>query len=210
MTRKARAVAAVATTAALALVGCGGSDSSSSSSSNSKSSGTAAPRTVVGGSATWVPAPATTAELAKAGVKIGVASGAKRKGSSVVLVFRDGKMVRTGLIGNAESHGSIVFTRGAKQVKFEDVIFDTAKRRVTGVQGGKRIILFLLRIKGLQQTTLKDGSVGATGLSVKLSPGAAKRLNKGLAVTVFKSGAKFGTVVLAVKLKKPTSSSSSK
>jgi hypothetical protein len=209
MNRKASAVAAVASIAALAFVGCGGSDSSSSSSDKAKSSGSVAPRAVVGGSATYIPAAATLAELEKAGVTIGVGSGAKKKGSSIVLVFRDGKMVRSGLIGKAESRASIVFARDNRQVKFEDVIVDTARRRVTGIQGENRIILFLLRIKGLQQTTLKDGSISATGLSVKLSPGAAKRLNEGLAVKVFEPGARFGTVALTVRLKKSTGSSSS-
>lgn len=206
MNRKAQSVAAVASVAALALAGCGGSDSSSSSSDQSSAS--PAPRAVVGGSANYLPAPATIAELAKAGVAIDVGSGAQKKGNSIVLVFRDGKMVRSGLIGKAESHGSIVFSRDKRQVKFEKVIVDTARRRVTGIQGDKRISLFLLRIKGLEQTSLKDGSVSATGLSVKLSPGAAKRLNAGLAVKVFEPGMRFGTVALTVRLKKSTGSQS--
>ena len=208
MNRKLSTTAVVALIASAALVGCGGSDSSSSTSSKSGSTSPTLEK-VVGGSVTFVTAPATVEALNKAGVQINTGSGGVKKGASVVLVFRNGKMVTTGLIGRARSHGSIVFTHGAKKVTFADVMVDTAHRRVTGVESGKRVTLYRLRIKELQRTRLKDGSFSGTGLSVRLATDAAKRLNSGLGVKVFEPKMKFGTVAVVVKFEKASKSSKS-
>jgi len=197
---------------ALAITGCGGSDSSSSKSSTAKKqpSLAAQSRTVVGGNATFIADPATSAALKKAGVSASAARNTAVKGSSLVMPLKSGNIVVASLIGSTRSPGAIVYKTSTKQVAFANVVVNTRLRRVSGQLNGKdRMGVYQVSVNNLKQSRVKANTVMGTGLSLRLTKKAAAALNSGLGVKVFKKAMKMGTLTLTVVTKKTTGKSGS-
>lgn len=211
--RRNPAVLFVASAAvAIAVAGCGGSDSGSKGSSSTKKqpSIAAQSRTVVGGNATFIANPATSAALKQAGVSASAARDTAVKGSSVIMPLKSGTIVVASMIGSVRSPGSIVYKAAGKQVVFANVVVNTRLRRVSGKLNGKeRVGVYQVSVNNLKQSRVKANTVMGTGLSLTLTKKAAAALNGGLGVKVFKKGMKMGTLTLTVVTRKSSPQSDS-
>jgi len=151
---------------------------------------------------TFTASPATSAEIAKAGVTVTANKPSKVQGTSIVVPVDSGNIVVATAIGSARGTGSIVFASKGKKVVYDKVVVNTRLRKVSGLVGGKRQTLYILSVSNIKQAKMQAGEVTATGLSVKLAKKAATLLNKDLGSKVFKPGMRMGNVTLTVKTRK--------
>jgi len=187
--------------AAAFAVGCGGGDSESKSDSKS-SSPKPESKLVASGTVAVKPNGKTVVKLKSNGIVMGSTAGSRRTGNEVSMAATAGEMVSSTAIGFVRTGGGVVFQRGNAKVPFTDIVVSTRKRSVTATNNGRRMILFQLRVANIKRTSNSKGALRATGLGVSLTGKAAALINKGLAVNVFSKRMPFGTVVLAVTLKK--------
>lgn len=208
MNRRSATVSAIAM-AALLAAGCGGGDSGSKPEKKKSSPGAEA-KVVVGGAVAVKPNGKTIVKMKSNGIVMGATRGSKRTGTNVSVGATGGEIVSATAIGFVRTGGGVVFQRGAAQVAFTDLAFSTRKRTVTGTHNGKRMILFQLRVQNIDHETNSKGGLRATGLGVSLTGKSAALINQGLKTNIFSKRTSFGTIVIAVSLRKKSSVAAAK
>ena len=204
-----RTTISIVALAAVAAVGCGGGDSDSKSDSKPRSP-KAESKLVASGAVAVKPNGKTVVKLRSNGIVMGSTAGSRRTGDEVSMAAISGEMVSATAIGFVRTGGGVVFQRGNAKVPFTDIVVSTRKRSVTATNNGRRMILFQLRVANIKRTSTSKGAIRASGLGVSLTGKAAALINRGLGVNVFSKRMPFGTVVIAVSLKKKGEAASAK
>ena len=139
-----------------------------------------------------------TDALASLGIAAAPLTPATADGADLAFPITTGRVNRKTLAGKIRHSGGLALSRDATRVELRNFIIDTKQSELTARLGNARVAILDLDLSKL--VVEKNGKrLTISGVSAKLTKGAADALNNAFATGAFKQGLLLGTAVVKTR-----------